>query len=68
MFILGSGETVNTAINMAAFDALNRLFHSTESRAPIPYDLEEVPENITNLSINEWHSGAFEKSQRKIKG
>ncbi|KAK6636373.1 hypothetical protein RUM43_010033 [Polyplax serrata] len=56
-----SGETVDIAIEMAAVDALKRLFHTTDSHRPISYNLEELPAQVTNLKLSEWNLAAFEK-------
>jgi hypothetical protein len=37
-FILGAGATISIAEEMAARDALRRLFETDEQRAPIPFD------------------------------
>ena len=37
-FYLGTGATISMAEEMAARDALRRLFETDEKRAPIPFD------------------------------
>lgn len=47
---------------MAALNALKRLFHTTDSCSPITYDLETLPETVSNLTLSEWNSAAFENN------
>lgn len=54
---VGFGESVDVAKEMAAFDALKRLFKLTEKARPIPFNLE-LPLNskppFPNLSVQDW--------------
>jgi len=54
---LGFGESINIAKEMAALDALKRLFNTTERAKPIPFNLS-LPSNkkepFANLSIQDW--------------
>ncbi|KAK7075213.1 39S ribosomal protein L44, mitochondrial [Halocaridina rubra] len=50
------GETVNAAVEQAAWDALSRLFQTTEAVSPIPF---EKPEQLNlndnkNMPIDNW--------------
>jgi len=56
--VLGYGESVSTAVEMAARDALKRLFHTTESMRPIPFTLDvgavSNDKFRQNVSVNDW--------------
>ena len=58
MTVLGYGESVSTAVEMAACDALKRLFHTTENMKPIPFKLDVGALSNTefrqNVSVNDW--------------
>ena len=60
MNVLGYGESVSTAAEMAARDALKRLFHTTENMKPIPFTLDvgavSNAEFRKNVSLNDWTS------------
>lgn len=62
--ILGSGETIEIATEMAARESLKRLFHTTTADSPIRYDVTEVGTQVTNVSLDEWSSSSVEKSLR----
>lgn len=54
---IGFGESINIAQEMAARDALKRLFKTTDRDKPIPYDLKLSPTSnhpFANLSIEDW--------------
>lgn len=54
---IGFGETIDTAKEMAARDALKRLFKTTDRDKPIPFDLKLSPTSnhpFANLSIEDW--------------
>lgn len=54
---IGFGETIAVAKEMAALNALKRLFQTTESCKPIPFDLKlsaERKEPFANISIQDW--------------
>lgn len=55
---IGYGESVFTAVEMAARDALKRLFHTTENMKPIPFTLDVgAMSNVEfrqNVSVNDW--------------
>jgi large subunit ribosomal protein L44 len=53
----GFGESITIAKEMAAIDALKRLFQTTERARPIPFDLvlkTDSSEPFANLSIQDW--------------
>lgn len=52
----GYGETIETAVEQAAHDALRRLFHITETSDPLPFgkDADNIALKETNVYINEW--------------
>lgn len=53
----GYGETVETAVEEAAHDALRRLFQITESAPPLPFgrEAEALPlKSKSNISLEEW--------------
>ena len=58
--VLGYGESVSTAVEMAARDALKRLFCTTENMKPIPFTLDVSPmsdvEFRQNVSVKDWTS------------
>lgn len=58
MIVLGYGESVSTAVEMAARDALKRLFHTTENMKPVPFTLDvgAVSNDLfrKNVSVNDW--------------
>jgi hypothetical protein len=60
MFVSGYGESVSIAVEMAAQDALKRLFHTTENMKPIPFTMDvgamsdDKPKQ--NVSVNDWSS------------
>jgi len=58
--VLGYGESIPTAVEMAARDALKRLFHTTENMKPIPFTLDvgavSNAEFRKNVSVNDWTS------------
>lgn len=54
---IGFGESVDTAKEMAARDALKRLFKTTDRDKPITYDLKLSPTSnhpFANLSVEDW--------------
>lgn len=58
MTVLGYGESVSTAVEMAARDALKRFFHTTENMKPISFTLDVGAVSNTefrqNVSVNDW--------------
>lgn len=58
MNVVGYGETVSTAVEMAARDALKRLFNTTENMKPFPFTLDvgavSDAEFKQNISVNDW--------------
>jgi hypothetical protein len=60
MFVLGYGESISIAVEMAAYDALKRLFHTTENMKPIPFTLDvgamSDDKSKQNVSVNDWSS------------
>lgn len=56
--VLGYGESVSTAVEMAVRDALKRLFHTTENMKPIPFTLDvgavSNDQFRKNVSVNDW--------------
>jgi len=58
--VLGYGESVSIAVEMAARDALKRLFHTTENMKPISFTLDvgavSNAEFRENVSVNDWTS------------
>jgi len=69
MIGLGSGESVDTAYEMAARDTLRRLFHTTEAQLLIPFDLILKPQlqnQIPNVSIMEWCEESLKKHQQLV--
>lgn len=61
---IGYGESISIAIEMAAHDALKRLFHTTENMKPIPFTMDvgamSDDESKRNVSINDWSSAKME--------
>jgi hypothetical protein len=59
-FFSGYGESVSIAVEMAAYDALKRLFHTTENMKPIPFTMDvgavSYERSKQNVSINNWSS------------
>ncbi|XP_069679905.1 large ribosomal subunit protein mL44 isoform X2 [Periplaneta americana] len=57
---VGYGETISIAVEMAARDALKRLFQTTENMKPIPFTMNvNVPLNNKfkqNVSVDNWNS------------
>ncbi|XP_046663674.1 39S ribosomal protein L44, mitochondrial [Homalodisca vitripennis] len=54
---MGFGESIPVAKEVAAMDALKRLFHTTERAKPIPFDLvlaSDKKEPFANISIEDW--------------
>lgn len=54
---IGVGESITVAKEMAALNALKRLFQTTECCKPIPFDLKlsaERKEPFANISIQDW--------------
>lgn len=64
MFVSGYGESISIAVEMAARDALKRLFHTTENRKPIQFTLDvgamSDDESKRNVSINDWSSAKMQ--------
>lgn len=56
LYSSGPGESVKIAHEMAATDALRRLFRTAEHQLLIPFDLvlDPTAQSIPNISINEW--------------
>jgi hypothetical protein len=58
MFVLGYGESISIAVEMAAHDALKRLFHTTENMKPFPFIMNvsatSNDESKWNVSVNDW--------------
>ncbi|KDR19986.1 39S ribosomal protein L44, mitochondrial [Zootermopsis nevadensis] len=61
---LGYGESISIAVEMAAHDALKRLFHTTENMKPIPFTVDvrsmSYDESKWNTSVNDWSSAKVE--------
>lgn len=61
----GFGESIEIAQDMAARDALRRLFHTRENMRPLPFNSQPNLAVVTqkadkpNLSIDEWNSAKF---------
>ena len=61
---LGTGESIETAQEMAARDALKRFFSTEDSMRALPFgrQLKKIQEKITqlefnpNIALNEWTS------------
>lgn len=64
LFVSGYGEAISIAIEMAAHDALKRLFHTTENRKPIPFKMDvgalSYDKSKWNVSINDWSSAKMQ--------
>ncbi|KAL0267102.1 UNVERIFIED_CONTAM: hypothetical protein PYX00_009455 [Menopon gallinae] len=56
-----AGENLDQAIQMAAFDALKRMFHTTDSAKPLRYDaVVSYPHKLQkNLPLSEWSASQF---------
>lgn len=52
----GPGENVKTACEMAASDALRRLFGTAEHQLNIPFKLivDPLDDSVPNVSVSEW--------------
>lgn len=48
----GFGEHVSTAVEMAALDALKRMFQTTENMRPISYKFNITPQLAKEVSKN----------------
>ncbi|XP_075224653.1 mitochondrial ribosomal protein L44 [Lycorma delicatula] len=62
---IGFGESIAAAKEMAARDVLQRLFETTETMRPIPFDLQicsDSSEPFANLSVHDW----CEKNIKKL--
>lgn len=58
VIIVGPGESILIAEEMAARNALRRLFHLTDRKAPLPFGKKghefEVKDEVPNVNISEW--------------
>jgi hypothetical protein len=64
MFVVGYGESISIAVEMAAHEALKRLFHTTENMKPIPFTMDvgamSDDKSKQNVSLNEWSSAKLQ--------
>lgn len=65
---IGPGESVQIAHEIAACDALRRLFGTSEHQFLLPFDLVVDPklENVPNVSLKEWSEAKVQESMKLV--